>query len=412
MMLAMATTAFLLSRVGKNAGAKSLPDFMGIRFNSSAMRLITAIFTIVMLWYIAAQLVGIAYVFTTAMGLSYVTALVIAGVVIAVYMVIGGTHADILNCFVQGILMSIFGATVVALVFIHVGGIGAIESAVTAIDPAFSSSIVFKDPWMGPFTGPAIFLAITLFALSPQLSKMWLALDDERHVPRTLLYMMGFGMILAFMLFWIGGLGSKALFPDIRPDLGTVTIITTFLPPPAAAALLLGVVSAVMSTAAGLYLVMAVAFSTDIYRDSIVPRLKSRPPEDVLDKRSLRITRILIPIIMGVGILIALRPPEYLTGLMWIGLGAFVAGVIPPMIVSCLWRGVTKTAAIAASITGLSIHMISYFVFGVYLEIPICLVPWFGCGIGLIVSFILTFAVSAFTEPPPKEYLDKLFAKN
>ena len=408
---AVATSAFLLSRVGKNVGAKSMPDFLGIRFNSPAMRLITAIFCITALWYIAGQLVGVSYVFSTACGTAYVTGLLIAGVVIAAYMAFGGTHADILNCFVQGIIMCIFAVVVTVLVVTHVGGIGAIDQAVTAIDPSFSSSVVFKDPLFGPFSGPAVFIALALFGLTPQLSKMWLALDDERHVPRTLLYLMGWWAFMA-MLFWFGGLGGKALFPDLRPDLGTVTIITTFLPAPAAGFLSLGIIAAVMSTTGTLYLVIATAISTDIYRDFVVPRLKSRPPGDALDRRVLLITRILIPIVMGIGILIALRPPAYLTGLMWVGLGAFIAGVVPVMMVSSLWKRTTRPAAIAASIAGFAAHMICYWGIGIGMGVPVFKAAWSGCGVGLIVSFILVFAISKFTEPPPKEYLDRLFAKS
>jgi Na+/proline symporter len=408
--LAVSASAFLLSRIGKNAGAKSMPDFLAIRFNSPAMRVITAIFCISALWYVAGQLVGVSYVFSTACGTSYVAGLFIAGIVIAVYMSFGGTHADIINCFVQGLIMAIFGAVVTILVIVHVGGIGAIDKAVTAIDPSLSSDIVFKDPYFGPFTGPAIFIGLALFGLTPQLSKMWLALKDERLIPRTLLYLMIWWAFMA-MLFWFGGLGSKALFPEIEPDKGTVTIITTYLPEPIAALLLMGIIAAVMSTTGTLYLMISVAIAVDIYRDSIAPLLKSTPTAYKLDRQVLMITRILIPIVMGIGILIAINPPKFLTGLMWVGLGAFIAGVIPPMIVGCLWRRTTKPAAIIASISGFLVHVISYFIGGAALGITICKVPWFGAGLGMISSFGLAVIISLFTKPLPKEYLDPLYLK-
>jgi len=56
--------------------------------------------------------------------------------------------------------------------------------------------------------------------------------------------------------------------------------------------------------------------------------------------------------------------------------------------------------------------MICYWGLGMGMGIPVFKAAWSGCGVGMIISFILVLVISKFTTPPPKEYLDKLFAKS
>ncbi len=408
---AWATSAFALSRIGKNLGAKSMPDFMGIRFDSPVLRVVCAISCLAMIYYIAGQYAGLGWVFVEALGIPYAWGVMLGAVIIAVYIMIGGTHADILNCFIQGLLMMVLAVLVCVPIFIYVGGIGAIDVALAKIDPKLASNVVFRDPMFGVFTGPAIFVSLGIFGLTPQLSKLWLALDDERHVPHALLW--GF-FALAFMamIMWIGGLGSKVLFPDVKPDAGTVNVMVKMLPPVLAAFGMIGILSAVMSTAAGLFLVVAVAIAVDIYQDTIVSRMKNPPPKEVLDRRVLWMQRVLIAITVLVGFLLARKPPVFLTALMWMGIGLFTGSVIPPMIVGCLWRGTTKKAAEIAAVTSFILYVILLFGLGVWQGIPFFKVPWASAGICTIVSTVLVLSLSFVTQPMDKAYLERIFAKN
>ncbi|MEW6276359.1 MAG: sodium:solute symporter family protein [Bacillota bacterium] len=407
---AWASSAFLLARIGKNAGAKSMPDFMGIRFNSPVLRVVTALACIAMMYYIAGQFAGLGWVFAEACGLPYVAGVIIGGCIIAAYISVGGTHADILNCFLQGIIMMILAVLVCIPVFMHIGGISAIDQILTARDPLYSSNVVFRNPMFGPFTGPAIFVSLGLFGLTPQLSKLWLALDDEKHVPHTLLW--GF-FALAFMamIMWVGGLGGEVLFPNVKSDTATVNILINYWPPVVAALGMVGILAAVMSTSAGLFLVVAIAIAIDIYQDTIVPLQKNPPPRDVLDKRVLLMQRILVPLVMIVGILLAHKPPPFLTALMWMGIGLFTGSVIPPMVVGSLWKRTTRIAAEVASIAGFVLFLILVFVFGVGMGIPFFKVPWACAGISTIVSTVLVIGLSFVTRPMDTEYVERLFAR-
>jgi Na+/proline symporter len=408
--IAWTTSAFALSRIGKTVGAKSMPDFMGIRFNSPFLRVVTAIACIAMIYYIAGQYAGMGWVFSESLGVPYTYGVILGAVIMAIYIMLGGSHADILNCFIQGLLMMILSVLVCIPIFIHVGGIGAIDHALAAIDPKLTSNVIFSEPMFGVFTGPAIFVSLGIFGLTPQLSKLWLALDDERHVPHALLW--GF-FALAFMamIMWVGGLGSKVLFPNVKPDQGTVLVMSKMLPPFWAAFGMIGVLAAIMSTAAGLFLIVAVAIAVDIYHDTIVPRMKTPPAKEVLERRVLWMQRVLIALTVFVGFLLARKPPVFLTALVWMGIGLFTGSVIPPMIVGCLWKGTTKKAAEIAAITGFILYIILLFGLGVWQGIPFFKVPWAPAGICTIVSTVLVLFLSFVTQPMEKAYLDRIFAK-
>ncbi len=408
--VAWALSAVALSRIGKNAGAKSLSDFMGIRFQSPLLRVVTALCCVAVVWYIAGQFAGLGWVFSESLGFPYLTGVIIGGIIMAAYITAGGSHADILNCAIQAVLMMILALLICIPVWMQIGGIGEIDKALTAMDPRLSSDVVFREPMFGVFSGPAIFVSLGLFSLSPQLSKLWLALDDERNIPTALLWAFG-AIFFMTIVYWYGGLGGKVLYPNSKPDLATIALMKGYWPPWLTALGMIGILSAIMSTAAGLFLIVAVAIAVDIYRDSILPKLKNKPDQAVLDKRVLWMQRILVPTVTVVSMLIAQHPPKYLTQLLWVGIGTFVGGVIPPMIVGCLWRGTTKAAAEIASIVGLGLYLILLFYVGQYMGVPFFKVPWSCCGVSGIVAFVLVIGLSFVTKPMDRAYVENIFRR-
>ena len=410
MALAWASSALILSRIGKNANAKSMADFMGIRFQSPLLRVVTALAAIFSIYYIAGQFAGLGLVFTESVGTKYLTGVIIGAIVMAIYISVGGSHTDILSAFIQGLIMIIFAVVVTVIVLVKVGGIGTIDKILTNEDAALSSSVVFQDPQFGPFTGIAIFVSLGLFALSPQMSKLWLALDDERNVTKAIMWAF-LGMSAMALVMWLGGLGSRALYPDVPPDTAILVLITDSLPNWLTALLMVGILSAILSTTAGLFLVVAVSLAVDIYRDTIVPMQKKPIPAETLDRRVLRMQRILIPLLVIAGVLLAQNPPEYLTQLVWAGIGLFTGSVIPPMVIGSLWKGTTRRAAEIGSVAGFLTFIVCTFVLGIGFGNAFFEVPWAGAGISTIISTVLTIGLSFVTKPMDKNYIAQLFAR-
>jgi Na+/proline symporter len=111
-----------------------------------------------------------------------------------------------------------------------------------------------------------------------------------------------------------------------------------------------------------------------------------------------------------IALAIAFNPPAFLTGLMWVGIGAFAAAFVPILLWGSIWDGVTPTAAKVSAVVGFLIHTVGYFGLGQTLGMTLWTVPWRGSGVGIIVSFILCPLLSLVTNQTiDKDFLNEIF---
>jgi len=409
--VAWALVAFKLTKISALRQSKSLPDFMAVRFQSNYMRVITAVATLALIYYVAGQFAGTGWIFESVLNIPYSYGVILSSAIIAIYVIIGGSHAEILNTAIQGAIM--IGLVIFVSVFVlyFVGTPSSINEKLIAQDPALGWNVVFADPSFGVFTGPGIMISLALFSLTPQISKMWFALRDEREIPKALLvgllFMFGMGLLM-----WLGGLGARVLVPDAAPDISVVEMISIYMPGPIVAAAGIAILAAIMSTTSGLFMVIGIAAVNDLIREIVMPRLSNSISEERADWLTLLGTRISIPITMFIAVVIAFNPPESLTALMWVGIGGFAGGISPILIIGCLWRRITKHGAIVGSTLGFSTHLFCYFVIGQMIGVEVFTVPWAGSTVAVIISTLSCVVVSLFTKPFSKEHLDEVFPTN
>lgn len=413
MVIAWAVSAYQLNRFSRDLGANSLPDFFGKRFQSQFLRAFSAIVTLFLAFYLAGQFVGASLAITQMTPLTYTAGILIGATIIVAYVAIGGAHAEILNSAIQGAFMLIIGIIVIAAGLIAVGGIGDMNAAVTAQDPALGAGSVFGDPHFSQFNGPAIFLALGLFALTPQISRLWMALDDERNVKYALLISLVF-MTVMYGLMLVGGLAGRAVNPNLEtPDVAPLVLVAEVMPEFVFAFVGIGIFAAIMSTTSGVFLTCAIAVSNDLYKDTIVPVFDLDIDEQTLERQANVGTRIMIIVMAIVSLAIALTPPPFLTGLMWIGIGAFASAFVPILLWGSVWDGVTPIAAIVSAIVGFLIHVVGYFVLGQTFGMELWTVPWRGTGLGIIVGSILCPLISLATpQTLDKGFLDEIFYRD
>ena len=94
-----------IRRGGEAFGSRTIPKYLGDRYKSDALRLLAASFSMVLLFYLAGQLLSGAVIFYNLLGLETFPALIITAIMLMVYVSMGGAHADILSDWVQGALM-------------------------------------------------------------------------------------------------------------------------------------------------------------------------------------------------------------------------------------------------------------------------------------------------------------------
>lgn len=417
-----------IGRYGNLAGARSIPEFLGERYQSEALRISAAVFSLILLFYLSGQLVAGLIMFEMMLGLPRAWALAITTAVLLGYVTLGGAHADILSDGAQGLLMVVL-AVGILLMFLDGagnGGLAALLADLRAQDPRLVAPV---HPGAAITASAWAFLTVTVahipLGLLPHIgNKLW-ALRDESRRRQFIVYAFGFGMLLPAIT--LGGALARGRFGDALssgggPNTALPALFIDLFPTWLAALLGVGILSAVMSTADGLVISTSQVFANDIYRRSLAPRLHGVTEQAVLDRNVLLISRVVTAATMlGAAALAWFVIDMNVVLLVWIGIGGFTAALAGPLVLGSLWRGVTRAGAIAGFWTGaaafVAIHggLISGgWLYGTPLE-PLgrwfafnAASPYSAATLGGLVSVLATVAVSRVSEPLPEAHLGRV----
>ena len=420
-----------IRRAGASFGSRSMPEYLGDRFDSDALRIIVAVFSMMLLFYLAGQLLAGAVMFTNMLGLETLPALVVTALVLMIYVALGGAHADILTDGIQGALMLALAALVLWMFltgFGVEGGFGGMLTRLEELDPALTESLhpthpLFNSRW-DLF---AIFVSHLPLGLLPHIgNKLW-ALKNNRDQAKFISFAFAFGMLLPAIT--AGGILARALLGDgllaegSNPNHAIPELFIATLPSWAAALIGAGVLAAVMSTADGLVVSIGQIFANDIYRRTLAPRwMPDRDPHDI-DRMALLIARIATVVVLLGAIAIAwITRDMNIALLVWIGIGGMMAATAAPMFLGVLWRRATKAGSMAGFIVGAFVFSTlkmdkfdaAWFAGGSLETIATWVqsqsVNPFACAtLGAAASITAMIIVSYMTTPPSEEHLKRVF---
>ena len=411
----------LIKRAGDKFRSNSLPEFMGQRYNSNFLRIGFALVSILLVYYIAAQIVAAATIFEVLLGLNYQHGILASVAVIALYITMGGSHADIMTDGIQGVMMVLIGLIIGVIFFLGVGfegtGPSLINDALVKQDPSLGWDNYFRegDVLFGSFwLISLIFIAHIPFAMNPHIGKLAFALNDPKQIRTFLLIAIPVGSILGFTV--LGGLHARALFgPEfgdvIRPDQAIPVLFTQLFPPFLAGLLGVGVLSAIMSTSDGLFISIAVIFSNDLYKKTFAPVIHKNKSKEQVEQIALNISRVAIVLVGVVACWLAWNPPQFLAVLLWMGVGGILAGATGPLLIGSLWKGATKTGAIASFLVGVISFGLGIVYFFVLKEVPFKN-PFAVAGTCIIIAAVTMIVVSLFTKKLPQEHVDDMFGES
>lgn len=418
-----------IGRFGNASGSRSIPEFLGDRFQSEAMRLSAAIFSLILLFYLASQLVAGLVMFEMMLGVPQIWALVITTIVLLGYVTLGGAHADILTDGVQGLLMIGLAVAIAVMFFLGVGsgGFDNMIEGLRAQDPALldrfnPASNVTASVW----AAVTVTIAHIPLGLLPHIgNKLW-ALRGETDRRRFLIMAFTFGIILPAIT--LGGMNARVALGDSLFDAtggansALPALFIEIFPTWLAALLGVGILSAVMSTADGLVISTSQVFANDIYRRSIAPRIHQHLPAEQLDRNVLSISRAVTAFtIVGAAMLGWATMEMNVVLLMWIGVGGFVAALMGPLVVGSFLTSITRAGALsgfwAGAITFILIR--GQFLSGSWLAGTgldgfgqwfdyYATNPYSAATFGAAVSVLVTLVVSRMTKPLPAEHLEAL----
>ncbi|MBT5950200.1 MAG: hypothetical protein HOG90_03625 [Betaproteobacteria bacterium] len=411
----------LIKRAGDKFRSNSLPEFMGQRYNSNFLRIGFALISMLLVYYIAAQIVAAATIFEVLLGLNYQHGILASVAVIALYITMGGTHADIMTDGIQGVMMVLIGLIIGVIFFLGVGfegtGPSLINDALVKQDPSLGWDNYFRegDVLFGSFwLISLIFIAHIPFAMNPHIGKLAFALNDPKQIRTFLLIAIPVGSILGFTV--LGGLHARALFgPEfgdvIRPDQAIPVLFTQLFPPFLAGLLGVGVLSAIMSTSDGLFISIAVIFSNDLYKKTFAPVIHKNKSKEQVEQIALNISRVAIVLVGVVACWLAWNPPQFLAVLLWMGVGGILAGATGPLLIGSLWKGATKTGAIASFLVGVISFGLGIVYCFVLKEVPFKN-PFAVAGTCIIIAAVTMIVVSLFTKKLPQEHVDDMFGES
>lgn len=418
-----------IGRFGNESGARSMPEYLGERYGSEALRLSAAVFSLILLFYLASQLVSGLVMFEMMLGLSQFWALAITTLVLLGYVTLGGAHADILTDGAQGLLMVGLAVAIAVMFFLGVGtgGFGNLIQGLREQDPQLLSTF---NPTNN--TTASIWAAITVtvahipLGLLPHIgNKLW-ALKDERSRTRFVAMAFTFGFILPAIT--LGGMTARVVLGDSLfeasggANAALPALFIQIFPTWIAALLGVGILSAVMSTADGLLISTSQVFANDIYRRSIAPRLHRHLSQERLDRNVLNISRAMTAIsVVGAAILGWLTMDMNVVLLMWIGVGGFVAALMGPLVIGSIWFGVTRAGALAGFWSGAAAFVLirgevlkGLWLVGTPLETFgrwfafYATNPYSAATFGAAVSVLVTVVVSRFTAPAAAADVERL----
>jgi SSS family transporter len=419
----------IVSRSGESFGTRSIPEYLGDRYGSGAIRVIAALFSLMLLFYLAGQLVAGLVMFERMLGLSQGWALGITSAVLLVYVTLGGAHADILTDGVQGALMLLLAFLILILFAIGYGVAGGFDGMLERLGTLDPRTLRVLNPGH-PLVDScwdlfAIVVSHLPLGLLPHIgNKLW-ALDSRAHRRRFIALSFCFGLLLP--LITLGGILARALLGDeLLASGGNEAIPVLFIqifPAWLAALLGAGILAAVMSTADGLLVSSSQIFANDLYRRTFAPRWHPERSEAEIDRTVLSISRYAtVAVLCGAAALAWALLEMNVALLVWIGIGGMMAALAGPLLLGALWRGVTRTGALFGFVTGAVVFALTHAGLlgpagfeGTALEAPLAWLageassPYSCATLGEIAGIAVTAAVSLVTQPLAKVHLARLF---
>jgi len=409
----------LVATAGHEFGTRSIPEYLGDRYQSDGVRILVSLFSLVLFFYIAGQLVSGLVMFETMLGLDPAWALAITTAVLLVYVVLGGAHADILTDGVQGFMMLLVAVITIVLFVTGFGVDGGFSVMIerlgeldeNLVRPLNQTTPLYHSWW----SIVCVLLAHMPLGMLPHIgNKVW-ALRDDRDRYRFVKLAFGVGLTLGLM--GLGGILARAVLGDELLTGGHTAnealpaLFIALFPKWFAALVGVGILAAIMSTADGLIVSSSQVVANDLYRLSIVPRFQPQLDEAEVDRRVLWLSRFTTGIVMVgcAGLAWALMDMN-IALLVWVGSGGMMAAFAGPLVMGALWRGVTRAGAYAGLVFGMTTFIVLH---GQFLEPsgfgPLSgVVGWlraegpnpYSCAaIGELVSVAVTWGVSLATQP-------------
>ena len=307
-------------------------------------------------------------------GFSYTRGVILSGVAIMLYSVLGGMWGVAVTNFVQlGVI--VLGIPLVAFAALDkLGDVSAVSAG-----SLFSSPFIPTGMWT-----QAVFIIIP-FLLSISVSyDAYMRYQSAKSSSVAKWGCILGGIIVILISFCVGLIGSagRVLHPTAENAAVLPQVIKTTLPPVLAGLVVSSLLAAAMSTGNCLLVSISGSFSRDLYN-------KVFHPENKLDEleHSKTISRIVVVGALVVGILVAFHAKSILYTIIIFNY-PYMGSMLVPLLGGVLWDKATSKGAVAAILAGGSVGLVSFAA-----GMPGPFQGLFNVDLGLFVAYIVSAAV-------------------
>jgi len=391
----------------------TMPQFFGSRYVSPSLKIGASIIVFVFLIpYTASLYNGLSRLFAMAFGVPFEYCIWAMGILTAVFVVVGGYFATAVNDFIQGTIMLIGIAAIVAVVLRDNGGFtAAIDSLARIEEPALSPGVYasFFGPDPVSLLGVLILTSLGVWGL-PQMVARFYSIKSEKMISKGAIVSTIFAFIIAGGCYFLGSFGR--LYSDVveRSASGSVvydSIIPTILS--GFSEMMIGLVvvlvfAASISTLSSLVMASASTLTLDFLKGFVIGKIS--------DKKQLVIIRILIVVFILISSVIAIIQYRggitFIAQLMGVSWGVLAGAFLAPFLYGLYWKRASKISVwccfiFSTVLMTLNIFLRSYF--------PVILRSPINAGaFAMLAGLLIVPVVSVFTKAPDRTEVERCFS--
>jgi SSS family solute:Na+ symporter len=365
----------------------TLLDYFESRFNDKrqVIRITgTLIITIFITAYVAAQFNAGAKALSTGLNISFVFALILSGILVLVYMVLGGFIAVAYNDVVRAIILILGLVIFPAYGLIKIGGFNLMQDSLSRLNPAFI------DPFALSFGVIIGFLGIGLGSPGqPHIVVRYMSIDDPDKLRFSTVIGTFWNVVMGWGAVFIGLIG-RILFPAVEKLPGKdseviyLVLSSEFFGPVLYGLIVGGIFAAILSTADSQLLVVASTFVRDVYEKILKKSVA------IAESQKLKLSRVVVILSGILALVMAYLAQDLIFWLVLFAWGGLGASIGTSLIFSLYWERTNTCGIVAGMITG-TVITIFWKLFlsgptGVYE-----LIPAFVCSSVAIIIFSLRF---------------------
>jgi sodium/proline symporter len=331
----------------------TLPDYFENRFldNTRFLRVIASIVIILFFTlYTSSGVVAGGKLFESSFGLSYQIGIFITAGVVVTYTFFGGFMAVSITDFVQGCIMFVALVLVPSVVIFELGGINQTIDNLAQIDPNLLSLMI--DAASGEALSFIAIISLLSWGLGyfgqPHIIVRFMAISSVKQIPSA----RRIGM--TWMIVSLAGAAMTGLFglayvsnnniPLEDPETIFIVLSQLLFNPLIGGFLLAAILAAIMSTISSQLLVTSSSLTRDVYACFI--------NKEASESKQVLVGRLCVIIVAVAAIALALGENKTVLSLVsnaWAGFGAAFG---PLVIISLIWKKMTKASAIGGMLAG------------------------------------------------------------